>query len=546
MAGTGKSTVSRTVVARYDGSQDSQKCVLGASFFFSKGGGDFSHASKLVTSIAVQLAKNVGLLKGTICEAIDEQRDIASQSLDTQWQQLILGPLSKLKGGSNQSRYILVVDALDECNESHIRIVLRLLAKAQSLKLAQLRIFITSRPEEPIRDSFNRMEAEHQDFVYHHISPSEHSIRIFLRHELNLIARKYFPDRNWPGDNNINHLVHNAGGLFIWAATACRFIEQGPFAQKNLDILLGNVNSAAQTEDHGQRLIVARLREVIRTLVWNAFEPLIWIAIAYGSNSAHFIANWRRTILEGGTNTPESCLDGIYTTVLLNAINSNRSKSCPSEDNQNHSSELKNVLESIVTMFSPLSAESLSILIKTTRNVRETLTDLHAILDIPDYSKNRNIPLRLHHPSFRDFLLDSKRCNNPKFQVDEKQAHETLAERCIQLMSKCFEKICNRGRPAALVAICNGGRPGTLVTEVDSKQVEQHLPPEMQYACLYWIQHLEKGGVQLSDNDQVHQFLQEHLLYWLEALGWMGKTLEGIRAILYLEAYVLVSYLSTI
>jgi hypothetical protein len=33
-------------------------------------------------------------------------------------------------------------------------------------------------------------------------------------------------------------------------------------------------------------------------------------------------------------------------------------------------------------------------------------------------------------------------------------------------------------------------------------------------------------------------FLQVHLLYWLEALGWMGKTPEGIQAILSLEAHI--------
>ena len=39
------------------------------------------------------------------------------------------------------------------------------------------------------------------------------------------------------------------------------------------------------------------------------------------------------------------------------------------------------------------------------------------------------------------------------------------------------------------------------------------------------------------------RFLQAHLLHWLEVLGWMGKTPEGIEAILSLEGYVLVCYL---
>jgi nucleoside phosphorylase len=47
MAGTGKSTIARTVAYKY-----SELYRLGASFFFSRGGGDPSHASKFFTTIA--------------------------------------------------------------------------------------------------------------------------------------------------------------------------------------------------------------------------------------------------------------------------------------------------------------------------------------------------------------------------------------------------------------------------------------------------------------------------------------------------------------
>src|SRR4051794_3002651 len=43
MAGTGKSTIARTIARELQ----AQNC-LGASFFFSRGGGDLSHAGKLV------------------------------------------------------------------------------------------------------------------------------------------------------------------------------------------------------------------------------------------------------------------------------------------------------------------------------------------------------------------------------------------------------------------------------------------------------------------------------------------------------------------
>jgi len=46
--------IARTVARRHF-----QEERLGASFFFLRGGGDVSYASKFITSITVQLANNV-------------------------------------------------------------------------------------------------------------------------------------------------------------------------------------------------------------------------------------------------------------------------------------------------------------------------------------------------------------------------------------------------------------------------------------------------------------------------------------------------------
>ena len=133
---------------------------LGASFFFSKGGGDVSHAGKFFTSLAVQLAYTVPSLQTDICDTVRERSDIANLSLLDQWRRLILGPLSKQK--SHQS-YVLVIDALDECEgDKNVRIILGLLAEARSLQTVRLRVFLTSRPEISIRNGIYHIpQAEH-------------------------------------------------------------------------------------------------------------------------------------------------------------------------------------------------------------------------------------------------------------------------------------------------------------------------------------------------------------------------------------------------
>jgi hypothetical protein len=467
LAGTGKSTIARTVARRYF-----EQKRLGASFFFSRGGGDVGHAGKFVTSIAVQFASSVPALQRLISPAITEQSDIASRSLRDQWHQLVLGPLSKLDGNGCPSSYVVVIDALDECDdESNIRSIIQLLATARSLKTVRLRVFLTSRPEVPIRLGFYQMsETERHDFILHNVSPSivDRDISIFLEYNLRLIGEEGSQVAGWPGAEVIKTLVRSASGLFIWAATACLFIREGLFADERL-----------------------------------------------------------RTLLEGGastaTATPEKHLNGIYLTVLKNSVHLGFIE----QEKEKFYRIVRDILGSIVALFSPLSVDSLSrLLLIPKQRVSQTLKDLHAILYIP---KDHTQPLRLHHPSFRDFLLDKERCGDPNFWVDEEEAHRMLAARCMKLISTSLKQ-----------DICGVDAPGVLVADVETSRVERCLPPDVQYACLYWVEHLKKGGAELHDNSQVHEFLKVHLLYWLEALSWMQRVSEGIHGIILLESIALV------
>jgi hypothetical protein len=109
---------------------------------------------------------------------------------------------------------------------------------------------------------------------------------------------------------------------------------------------------------------------------------------------------------------------------------------------------------------------------------------------------------------------------------------QQLYIKCIRLMSDTLKQ-----------DICGLDAPGTLLADVAGSHVEQCLPSELQYACLYWVQHLHKSNSQISDHDDVCQFLQTHLLHWLETLSWMQKISEGIHAIISLESITLVSLL---
>ena len=399
MAGTGKSTIARTVARDF---ADQKRVVM--SFFFSRGGGDVSHAGKFFTSIAVQLASKSPLLKRLICEAIAEHNDIASQALRDQWSQLVLRPLSRLEDKSVQPPLILVVDALDECDdENDIRRILQLLTEASNLKTTRFRVFITSRPETPIRLGFRRMSGIlHYDLVLHNISRAivNHDISIFFKHMFGKI-KDDFEDlpKDWPGNETINSLVQNADGLFIYAATVCRFIK-----------------------GDGQ---------------WSPRDVLdFFVARGVTKDSLE------QTRSEIPCRSPMRELDTIYMQILQHSFNKIEDK----EDTLQLAKSFRWIIGSITILSEPLSAVALAKVLAVRKDIINLrLRHLHSVLDVP---KDQGQPIHLLHPSFRDFLLDKERCCDQQFWVDERKAHETLAQSCLRLMFNSLRRdICGLNAP---------------------------------------------------------------------------------------------------
>ena len=201
MAGTGKSTIARTVTQLLaDNGQ------LGASFFFKKGEGERGNASRFFTTIVTDLMGNVpGLISG-IRKALDADPAISHKALKDQFEKLILWPLSQTMP-LKASRLIIVIDALDECErDEDIRAILRLLSQTKGLEPVSLQVFVTSRPELPIRLGFKKMpDGTYQDLILHEVPrPTiEHDITLFLEYQLREIREQRSLSVDWPGRDRI-------------------------------------------------------------------------------------------------------------------------------------------------------------------------------------------------------------------------------------------------------------------------------------------------------------------------------------------------------
>jgi hypothetical protein len=122
---------------------------------------------------------------------------------------------------------LLIIDSLDECgSEADRKILIQALVKGFSDLPSFIRIMVVSRQE---------LDIQHTLGSHSHVRPypldidaatNKGDISEFGRHRLDEIRMKDgFLDAHWPGDNKISALTKSAGGLFIWASTACLSIK---------------------------------------------------------------------------------------------------------------------------------------------------------------------------------------------------------------------------------------------------------------------------------------------------------------------------------
>ncbi len=198
------------------------------------------------------------------------------------------------------------------------------------------------------------------------------------------------------------------------------------------------------------------------------------------------------------------------------------------EDNILH--EFREIVGPIVLLASPLSTKTLSQLLGISQDTIDDRLDLlHSVLSIPESS---DTPIRLLHLSFRDFLVNSETREHNPFWINKKQTHANIATRCLHILCRLKQDICNIADP------------GVQCSDVSTARINFCLPPEVQYACLFWVHHLDKANVTMSDGTEAHVFLTQHFLHWMEALSFMGRTTEsiGLLSKLQLLAEVMIIY----
>jgi hypothetical protein len=230
MAGTGKSTILHTLCEILD-----RKNMLGGNFFCSRGSENARNARLIVPTIAHSLASTSPCIKSEVVKAIENDPKLAEPTyinLVDQFKKLIHDPIKVSVGNAVKTYKIIAIDAVDECTDlqlvsSLIQLIL------ESASAIPLRVFIASRDEPLIRRSFTSLPRLRTVFYLHEADKDvvKGDIQIYL--EKSLAKIKTDQDHTldtldiWPPPSEISALLDRSGTLFIYAATAIRYISQG-------------------------------------------------------------------------------------------------------------------------------------------------------------------------------------------------------------------------------------------------------------------------------------------------------------------------------
>ncbi|KAB5587931.1 hypothetical protein CTheo_8627 [Ceratobasidium theobromae] len=253
MAGTGKTTI----VCSFSNYLEERK-QLGASFFCTRTSPECRDASRIVPTIAYQLARYSIPFQSALCEVLGHDPDIGTKNIVKQFERLLKVPLLQVKEAIPEN-LVVVIDALDECEDRHgVKLILEVLFKfAPGLPL---KFFVTSRPEPEIYEKMvSRASGSRTVLHLHEIEKSlvQADIELYLNEELQSVS---------PTPSQIRELAEQSGSLFIYAATLVRYIQLGKhssISQKRLRAVLGMASESAKKNVEIDALYTAILQSAL-------------------------------------------------------------------------------------------------------------------------------------------------------------------------------------------------------------------------------------------------------------------------------------------
>ena len=372
LAGTGKSTIAQTLAeTAFAGGK------LGASFFCSRNFADRSNLQAIFPTLAFQLAYRFIPFRDKLLQVLKACPDVAQESLCSQMEKLIVGPLK-----ATGIFPLIIIDALDECKDEEPASAILSILSHYVNEIPNVKFFITGRPEPRIRSGFRLKSLLPITAILrlHEVKPEavNNDIKLLFQTCLSELVRER-SDCNltevWPSSSEIDILCEKAAGFFIYASTVIKFV---------------------MSKNH---MPIRRLKLIT-------------------------------SLPQGTSHEGRSGIDILYTQVLKQAVDG------VDPDDGEFYSHFKTVVGAVLLAFNPLSVNALSDLLGVS-GISTTLRSLHSLLLVPT---SEVAPIRIFHKSFPDFLTDPRRCMDHQFFVHPPIHHAEILLSCLKLMRERLKR----------------------------------------------------------------------------------------------------------
>ena len=405
-----------------------------------------------MTTLCRDLAELDSSYAANLLQILETNSKVVNARLSIQINELLVKPWQ----ASTAQRYvpptpIVVVDALDECDRG-TEFLEELLRVIQAGELAGIKFLVTSRPEPKI---VNMCKSFPPNAVckLHEVDTSN------VQNDIELYLREALPELK--DEPELRLLSQRAGGLFIYATTAVRFISpprspSSAFEMRSYLRAMLDDDALTSHADSDDRLLVDELYERI-------------LVAAFRDAKARTV---RLPILH---------------TIMC----------AQSRINMSVLADLTNVDED---------------------TVKRVVESLHAVLFV---SPNDGC-VYWYHASFLDFVFSQTRArinvSNRLTDVfcDGPSHHGFLSRRCFSIMQECLHfNMC--GLPSSYVFDHD-------VIGLDSS-IQRTFTPSVRYVARHWARHLLRAVAAKNGGDLVcdlKDFLCDKLLFWIEAMNLIG------------------------
>ncbi|KAJ7791624.1 WD40 repeat-like protein [Mycena olivaceomarginata] len=471
MAGTGKTTIAYTVCERlFD---DGKASRLGASFFCWRQIDAGRKRGNIIPTLTFQLAHQLPAFRRALLESnVDTNPPPPRSHLDD----LII----KMWDASIDDReglppLVVVIDALDELedDEDQNSFLQDLISKIEEHKdhLRGLKFFVTSRRDPRIVEAADslppgviyRLEEVPASTIHGDIST-------YLQASLPLLPHE-----------QLCRLADHASGLFIYAATAVRFIIPPYISQHPPPFSIQN-----------ERL---------------------------------------QTLLKGWPNKSRRGAEGLLVDRLYEDILS---------EYLNHLTEFDRriplaVLHTVLSAEEPVLISDIPQLWNEPEMEDDVIADvlqrLHSVLYVSEDSHR----VYAYHKSFTDFMFESTRFINQELAGITCPPHDVqfrLAASCFRLMASLRFNIC--GLPSSFI-------DDSEITDLPTR-INNYIPSSLRYACRHWAAHLSKIPPGTQERRyiiaEINPWLVGKWLFWMEAMNLLNVVGECYHALAALRRWL--------